>query len=102
MKTIIVFIVFMLSYASIIAQDYTQNGKVFIENTQKSTKKSTIIETDYTWQDKKGKTYKIYLSKNGKAFIKVISKNGNPYNKYLSDEIANKINQQYKVNNKKS
>lgn len=77
------------TFTTVSAQNYTQKGTTFIENTSNSTsKKGKSIETMYTWQDREGKSYKIYLSKSGKAFVKVTSKKtGNEYNKYLDEEI---------------
>ena len=101
MKTLItlIFTIFC-TFTTVFAQNYTQKGTTFIENTSNSTsKKGKSIETKYTWQDKKGKLHKIYLSKNGRAFIKVTSKKtGNEYNKYLNKEISIKISKEYNIN----
>ena len=101
MKTIITSI-FLLFYAftTVFAQNYTQKGTTFIENTSNSaSKRGKSIETKYTWQDKEGKSHKIYLSKNGRAFVKVISKKtGNEYNKYLDKEISIKLSKEYNIN----
>lgn len=49
------------------------------------------IPTFYTWKDKDGKTYPIYISKNGACYIKKISKSGKEYKKYLPKEIQRQI-----------
>lgn len=87
------------AFTTVSAQNYTQKGTVFIENTSNSTsKRGKAIETKYTWQDKEGKSHKIYLSKNGKAFVKVTSKKtGNEYNKYLDEEISVKLSKKYNI-----
>lgn len=87
------------AFTTVSAQNYTQKGTVFIENTSNSTsKRGKAIETKYTWQDKEGKSHKIYLSKNGRAFVKVTSKKtGNEYNKYLDKEIALKLSKEYNI-----
>ena len=87
------------AFTTVSAQNYTQKGTTFIENTSNSTsKRGKSIETKYTWQDKEGKSHKIYLSKNGKAFVKVTSKKtGNEYNKYLDEEIALKLSKEYNI-----
>lgn len=87
------------AFTTVSAQNYTQKGTTFIENTSNSTsKRGKSIETKYTWQDKEGKTHKIYLSKNGRAFVKVTSKKtGNEYNKYLDEEIALKLSKEYNI-----
>lgn len=87
------------TFTTVSAQNYTQKGTTFIENTSNSTtKRGKSIETKYTWQDKEGKSHKIYLSKNGKAFVKVTSKKtGNEYNKYLDKEISIKLSKEYNI-----
>lgn len=43
-------------------------------------------KTEYTWKDKKGNEYPIYLSSRGKAYIIRISKNtGKEYKQYLPE-----------------
>ena len=87
------------TFTTVSAQNYTQKGTTFIENTSNSTsKRGKSIETKYTWQGKEGKSHKIYLSKNGKAFVKVTSKKtGNEYNKYLDEEISIKLSKKYNI-----
>ena len=100
MKTIItsIFLLFCI-FTTVNAQNYTQKGTTFIENTSNSTsKRGKSIETKYTWQDKEGKLHKIYLSKNGRAFVKVTSKKtDNEYNKYLDEEISIKLSKEYNI-----
>ena len=100
MKTFIISILlFFCTFTTVFAQNYTQKGTTFIENTSNSTlKRGKSIETKYTWQDKEGKLHKIYLSKNGRAFVKVTSKKtGNEYNKYLDEEISIKLSKEYNI-----
>lgn len=87
------------TFTTVSAQNYTQKGTVFIENTSNSTsKRGKAIETKYTWKGKEGKSHKIYLSKNGRAFVKVTSKKtGNEYNKYLDEEISIKLSKEYNI-----
>ena len=99
MKTIItsIFLLFCI-FTTVNAQNYTQKNKTFIQIKSKKKKKSSAIETKYTWQDSKGNTYPIYLSKNGKAFVKMISKKtGKEYHKYLDKEISIKLCKKYNV-----
>ena len=100
MKALITLIIAIFcTFMTVSAQNYTQKGTTFIENTLNSTsKRGKSIETKYTWQDKKGKSHKIYLSKNGRAFIKVTSKKtSNEYNKYLNEEISIKLSKEYNI-----
>lgn len=100
MKTFITLIIAIFcTFTTVSAQNYTQKGTTFIENTPNSaSKRGQSIETKYTWQDKEGKSHKIYLSKSGKAFVKVTSKKtGNEYNKYLDEEISIKLSKEYNI-----
>ena len=100
MRTFITLIIAIFcTFTTVSAQNYTQKGTTFIENTSNSTtKRGKSIETKYTWQDKEGKSHKIYLSKNGRAFVKVTSKKtGNEYNKYLDEEISIKLSKEYNI-----
>ena len=100
MKALITLIIAIFcTFTTVFAQKYTQKGTTFIENTSNSTiKRGKSIETKYTWQDKEGKSHKIYLSKNGRAFVKVTSKKtGNEYNKYLDEEISIKLSKEYNI-----
>lgn len=96
---IILIIAIFCAFTTVSAQNYTQKGTVFVENTSNSTsKRGKAIETKYTWQDKEGKSHKIYLSKNGRAFVKVTSKKtGNEYNKYLDEGISIKLSKEYNI-----
>lgn len=101
MKTLITLIITIFcTFTTVFAQNYAQKGTTFIENTSNSaSKRGKSIETKYTWQDKEGKSHKIYLSKNGRAFVKVTSKKtGNEYNKYLDKEISIKLSKEYNIN----
>ena len=100
MRTFITLIIAIFcTFTTVSTQNYTQKGTTFIENTSNSTsKRGKSIETKYTWQDKEGKSHKIYLSKNGRAFVKVTSKKtGNEYNKYLDEEISIKLSKEYNI-----
>lgn len=69
-------------------------GNTFISVASDSVKtKDTGTKTKYTWKDKKGNEYPIYLSKNGKAYIIRVSKNtGKEYKQYLP-EVTAKLNE---------
>ena len=78
------------SYAGVV-----RHGDTFVVET---TSVNQDTKTKYTWQDKEGKSHKIYLSKNGKAFVKVTSKKtGNEYNKYLDEKISIKLSKEYNI-----
>ena len=87
MRRIIVTIILALVCSMITtnAQNVVRKGNVFIEQPD-STKRSYAQQTKYTYQDKNGDKYTIYVSKNGKYFIiKKSKKSGKEYRKYLKD-----------------
>ena len=68
-------------------------GKTFVVD---SVSKGQETKTEYTYQDKNGKLYEVYLSKNGKAFIYAVSKNtGKVYKRYLP-KITEMLNEKRK------
>ena len=68
----------------------------------KSTRaKGEAKKTTFTWQDRKGKEYPVYVSSTGSCFIVRISSNtGKEYRSYLgpevSQQICKKLNIEYK------
>ena len=63
------------------AQNYVRKGNNF---EQVDNQKSEPIKTKYTYTDRNGVVYPIYLSSKGKAFIiKVSKKTGKEYRQYL-------------------
>lgn len=68
--------------------EVVRNGNTF-ETVQTS---QTDVQTPYTWKDKDGKTYPIYISKKGACYIKRISKKtGKEYKYYLPKETQEQI-----------
>ena len=68
------------SSVGVLAQNVVRNGNVFIQ----SSTSGDSIKTDYTYQDRDGNKYVIYLSPKNKAYIWVKSKKTNkPYRRYL-------------------
>lgn len=59
----------------------------------KSTRaKGEVKKTIFTWQDKKGKEYPVYISATGSCFIIRISSNtGKEYRSYLGPEVSQQI-----------
>lgn len=52
-------------------------------------------KTPYTWKDKDGKIYPIYITKKGASYIKRVSKKtGKEYKYYLSKETQAQIKQE--------
>lgn len=83
------------SFAQEAAKDtakYVLNGTVFKSNDSVSNSKAEETKTKYTYEDRKGKVYTVYLSKAGKAFIwRKSQKTGRDYRQYIP-EIGKMIN----------
>ena len=73
------------------AQTYTRSGNTFISSTGERVK-TEPVKTKFTWKDRKGKEYPVYISNNGSCFaIKVSAKTGKNYRNYLGSEISQQI-----------
>ncbi len=71
--------------------EVVRNGNTF-ETVQTS---QADVQTPYTWKDKEGKSYPIYITKKGACYIKRISKKtGKEYKYYLPKEIQAQIKQE--------
>lgn len=80
------------------SQDIVKEGKTFKVQTTQTTNEQ---QTEYTWEDKKGVKYPIFISKKGACYIKRISsKTGKEYKQYLSKEIQETIRKELKIDKK--
>lgn len=80
------------------SQDVVKEGKTFkVQTTQIISEQ----QTEYTWEDKKGVKYPIFISKNGACYIKrVSSKTGKEYKQYLPKKIQETIRKELKIDKK--
>ena len=84
MKQILLFLLLSLAFNP---QDYSKQ-----DNTYSKQVVSLATETKFTFKDKSGNIYPIYISKNGKCYIYRISKKtGNEYKYYLGEAISKDI-----------
>ena len=90
------------------AQSVQREGKTFISQNTKGSKASKDIETSYTWQDKDGNNYPIYLHQYAKGekqgqwgayVVRKSKKTGKPYKYYFpnNEEIAAEIMKEMKL-----
>ena len=87
----LIFCLFMtlLSYTSY--AQVAREGNTFKSITTQTTK-SEGQQTKYTWEDKKGNKYPIYITKNGAVYInRKSAKTGKNYKQYLSKEVKEQI-----------
>ena len=88
-KFLIALVVLIIGAVGQINAEVVRNGNTF-EVTQ--TTAQSDVQTPYTWKDKDGKTYPIYISKKGSCYIKRISKKtGKEYKYYLPKETQEQI-----------
>lgn len=72
------------------AQEVKRLGNTFM--TVASSTVSSDVQTPYTWKDKDGITYPIFMTKKGACYIKRISKKtGQEYKYYLPKQVQEQI-----------
>ena len=82
------------SYAQV-----AREGNTFKSTTSQTTK-SEGQQTKYTWQDKKGNKYPIYITKSGAVHVnRKSTKTGKDYKQYLSKEIKEQIQRSLTLRN---
>lgn len=91
MRKLFFAIAFALAITASAQQSYKREGNTFTAvQTTGQAQKGT--QTKYTWKDREGKTYPIFLSKNGRAYvIRTSKKTGNEYKQYLGEDISRQI-----------
>lgn len=91
-----IFCLFIALFSTIsYSQDIIKEGKTFKAQT---TTISNDKKTEYTWEDKKGKKYPIFVSKKGACYIKRISsKTGKEYKQYLPKEVQESIRKELNI-----
>lgn len=75
--------------------ELVQQGNTFVEQSMNQQDK----ELSYTYKDKKGKEYKLYMSKKGAIYIIKTSKEGKEYKYYLPKEKQAQIKAHLNINN---
>ena len=97
-KLIFCLLIALLSYTSY--AQVAREGNTFKSITTQTTK-SEGQQTKYSWEDKKGNKYPIYITKSGAVYInRKSTKTGKDYKQYLSKEVKEQI--QKELNFKKS
>ena len=94
MKYIITLLI-VLSMSVIGYADIVRNGDTFkVETT--SVNKDT--KTKYTWEDKEGNKYPIYITKKGACYVlRVSKKTGKEYKYYLPKDIQETIKKELNI-----
>lgn len=87
-RFLIALVVLIIGAVGQINAEVVRSGNTFsVEQTAQ-----TDVQTPYTWKDKNGKIYPIYITKKGSCYVKRISKKTNKeYKYYLPKEIQEQI-----------
>lgn len=95
-------LIFYLFIALLSCTNYaqvTREGNTFKSTTTQTTK-SEGQQTKYTWEDKKGNKYPIYITKSGAVYInRKSAKTGKNYKQYLSKEVKKQIQKELNFKN---
>lgn len=100
MKKIIYAIVMMIAFTlNVNAQSFNVEGNNYT-NVTKGRQSSQGTETPYTWSDRSGTSYNIFICNNGRCYVnKTSGKTNKQYKYYLNEEIskdvAKKMNIEY-------
>lgn len=95
MKHLIIILALLLSsftgYAKV-----TREGDTF--KVEKTATTSSDTQTKYTWQDKEGNKYPIFITKKGACYVKRVSKKtGKEYKYYLPKDIQETIKKELNI-----
>ncbi len=65
---------------------------------EQTSSKSNNTQTKYTWEDKQGNKYPIYITKRGACYvIRVSKKTGKEYKQYLPKDIQETIKKELNI-----
>lgn len=85
LSLLIVLLTSITSYTEVV-----RDGDTF--KVEKTTSENQDTQTKYTWEDKEGNKYPIFITKKGACYVKRISKKtGKEYKYYLPKEIQETI-----------
>lgn len=94
MKAFIIYILLALFSININAEVKRVNDTFKVENTTKE----SDTKTKFTWEDKQGNKYPIYITKRGSCYIVRISKKTNKeYKQYLPKDIQTQIKKELNI-----
>lgn len=89
MKHLIIILALLLGSFTGYAE-VTREGDIF--KVEKTATTSSDTQTKYTWQDKEGNKYPIFITKKGACYVKRVSKKtGKEYKYYLPKDIQETI-----------
>ena len=92
MKYIIALLV-ALSMSVTSYADVVRNGDTF--KVEKTTSVNQNTQTKYTWEDKEGNKYPIFITKKGACYVlRTSKKTGKEYKYYLPKDIQSQIKQE--------
>ncbi len=92
MKKIIYVIIMMIAFTlNVNAQSFNVDGNNYT-NVTKGRQSSQGTETPYTWSDRSGTKYNIFVCQNGRCYVnKTSGKTGKKYKYYLNEDISKDV-----------
>lgn len=95
MKKLIICLL-MAAFSLVSYAEVTRQGDTF--KVEKSASTSNDTQTKYTWEDKEGNKYPIFITKKGACYVKRVSKKtGKEYKYYLPKDVQAQIKQELGV-----
>ena len=95
MKPLIIILALLLGSFTGYAE-VTREGNTF--KVEKTATTSSDTQTKYTWQDKEGNKYPIFITKKGACYVKRVSKKtGKEYKYYLPKDIQETIKKELNI-----
>lgn len=95
MKKLILYLIIAIFSLTSTAEVKREGDTFKVEQTAKA----SDTKTKYTWEDKDGNKYPIYITKRGACYIiRTSKKTGKEYKYYLPKDIQDKIKQELNIN----
>lgn len=95
MKKLIICLL-MAAFSLVSYAEVTRQGDTF--KVEKSASTSNDTQTKYTWEDKEGNKYPIFITKKGACYVKRVSKKtGKEYKYYLPKDVQETIKKELNI-----
>ena len=97
MKKLIICILLSILAVIEVNAEVKREGDTF--KVEQTTPTANDTQTKYTWEDKQGNKYPIFITKRGACYVKRVSKKtGKEYKYYLPKEVQTQIKQELGIN----
>lgn len=91
-----IFCLLLAAFSLVSSAEVTRQGDTF--KVEKTTSTNNDTQTKYTWEDKEGNKYPIFITKRGACYVKRVSKKtGKEYKYYLPKDIQAQIKSELSI-----